>query len=111
MPDPVVDCSCQISLPRRLRLYRDLGMDGHFAEVSIQVTPECRHYWLHYYHVLEAFSASGRFYLGLISTEQAASLTAAEAKSTLEALPWYFYGGSYFDGRSGKTSGPIRLNP
>lgn len=111
MPDPVIDCNCQASLPEGLRLYRDLGMDSNYAEVSIHVVPECGHYWLRYYYGVEAFSASGRFYLGMITAEQAVDLSAAEAKSALEAMPWYYYGGSYFDGRSGKTAGPIRLNP
>ncbi len=86
-------------------------MDVHFGEVSIQLATECGHYWLRYYYVVEAFTASGRFYLGLITAEQAATLIATEAKNILEALPWYYYGGSFFGGRSGKTSGLILLNP
>jgi hypothetical protein len=111
MPDPAAGCSCQVSIPGELRPFRDLGMDRHYAEASIHIAPACGHYWLRYYYVVEAFTASGRFYLGLITAEQAATLTAAEARDTLEDLPWYYYGGSYFDGRSGKASGAIRLNP
>ncbi len=111
MTDQAADCSCQVSLPGELRFFRDLGMDSRFAEVSLHVAPACGHYWLRYYYVVEAFTASGRYYLGLLPAEQAATLTAAEARGALEDLPWYYYGGSYFDGRSGKASGPIHLNP
>ncbi len=111
MADVMLDCGCFAGLPVGLVLQRDLGMDNRYGEVSIHLAPECGHHWLRYYYVVEAFTASGRFYLGLITPEQATSLTAAEAISALEAMPWYYYGGSYFDGRSGKASGPIYLNP
>jgi hypothetical protein len=60
---------------------------------------------------IEAFTASGRWYLGAITAEQAALLTPENAKAALEQLSWYFYGGSYFGGRTGKASGSILLIP
>ena len=86
-------------------------MDANFAEVSILVCPACGQRWLKYFYELEAFTASGRWYLGAITTEQAASLTAEDAKAALEGLSWYFYGGSYFGGQNGRTAGRIMLNP
>ena len=86
-------------------------MDDNFAEVSLLICSLCGQHWLRYFYEVEAFTASGRWYLGAIHAEQAARLTAEEAKATLENLSWYFYGGSYFGGRSGKTSGRIVLIP
>jgi hypothetical protein len=86
-------------------------MDACFAEVSLLRCPRCGQAWLRYLYEVEAFSASGRWYLGAIPAVQAARLAPEDAKSTLEGLDWYFYGGSYFGGRSGKTAGPIFLNP
>jgi len=84
-------------------------MDDHYAEVSLLVCSSCGQRWLRYFYELEAFTASGRWYLGAITGEQAARLTAENAKATLESLNWYFYGGSYYWGKSGKTSGRIWL--
>jgi len=88
-----------------------LGMEGNFAEVSLQRCPICNQLWLRYFYEVEAFTASGRWYLGAINADQASQLTVENAKVTLENLSWYLYGGSYYDGRSGKTSGKIFLNP
>ena len=63
------------------------------------------------YAEFEAFTASGRWYLGAIPAEQASFLTAYNAKGTLDNLSWYFYGGSYYGGRTGTASGRIFLNP
>ena len=84
-------------------------MDDHYAEVSLLVCSSCGQRWLRYFYELEAFTASGRWYLGAITGEQAARMTAESAKATLESLNWYFYGGSYYWGKSGKTSGRIWL--
>jgi len=86
-------------------------MDGNFAEVSILVCSLCGQRWLRYFYELEAFTASGRWYLGAITAEQASLLTAENAKATLEGLSWYFYGGSYYGGKSGRASGKISLIP
>jgi hypothetical protein len=84
-------------------------MDKRYAEVTLLTCPECGAFWLRYHYELEAFTASGRWYLGAITPQQAAHLTADNAKATLEGLDWYFFGGSYFDGRRGKTSGKVWL--
>jgi hypothetical protein len=84
-------------------------MDRGFAEVSILCCQTCRQHWLRYLYELEGFTASGRWYLGAITRQQLSTLTADNAKSYLEGLDWYYYGGSYFGGRSGKASGQIIL--
>jgi hypothetical protein len=104
-------CGCFRTPYQNLIHSRDLGMDEHFAEASLLVCSVCGQHWLKYLFEVEAFTGSGRWYLGAIPAEQAARLTAPQAKTTLESLSWYFYGGSYYQGRSGRTSGSILLNP
>jgi hypothetical protein len=108
---PAEPCDCLVTPPGRLDGYRELGMDRHYGEASILVCPDCGRYWLRYFYEVEAFPASSRWYLGLIGPELAGTLTAGDAKATLESLEWYYYGGRYFRGLTGKSSGPIYLNP
>ncbi|MBD2102321.1 hypothetical protein [Leptolyngbya sp. FACHB-261] len=82
-------------------------MDSRFAEVSILTCQNCGQHWLRYFYEIEAFTASGQWYLGTITPEQSSRLTANQAKDTLERLDWYYYGGSYYHGQSGRTSGAI----
>lgn len=104
-------CDCLANPQDHLVVSKELGMDSRFAEISVLVCQDCGQHWLRYFYEVEAFTASARWYLGPITAEQSSALSAEEAKSVLEGLNWYFYGGSYFYGRSGKTSGPILLNP
>jgi hypothetical protein len=104
-------CRCLDSPGSSLQDDRNLGMDRNFAEVSLCVCGSCGRHWIRYYYEVEAFSKSGRWYLGPISSEQAAFVTADQARSTLEQLDWYFYGGSYYGGETGRSSGPITLSP
>ena len=100
-------CDCLLALPNNLALVRWLGMDASFGEASIHVCPNCGQHWLRVHYEDEAFTASGRWYLGAVSSEQAAALGAEAAAAALEQLSWYYYGGSYYGGRMGKTSGKI----
>lgn len=102
-------CVCFSAPDDRLALKKDLGADEHYAEVSLLVCLECGKFWLKYFYEIEAFTASGRWYLGAVTAGQAAQLTAENAKATLEGLGWYFYGGSYYQGQTGKSSGVIGL--
>lgn len=86
-------------------------MDEHFASVSMLICPDCGQNWLRYFYEVEAFTASGRWYLGALHAEQASRVTAGTAKATLEGLGWYFYGGSYYKGQSGRASGKLIFNP
>ena len=104
-------CDCFVAPQDHLIDFRELGMDSRLAEVSILVCRDCGRHWLRYFYEVEAFTASGRWYLGPITAEQSVALSAEDAKSILEGLSWYYYGGSYFYGRTGKTSGRILLNP
>jgi hypothetical protein len=108
---PDVSCACFNVPYKNLTNSRELGMDKSFAEVSVLACPSCGQHWLRYFYEQEAFTASGRWYLGAITPEQLSALTADNAKSFLEGLDWYYYGGSYYDGRTGKISGGIILSP
>jgi hypothetical protein len=84
-------------------------MDKNFAEVSVLLCQSCGQHWLRYFYEQEAFTASGRWYLGAVAPEQSLTLTAENARGVVEGLDWYFYGGSYYHGRVGRTSGRIFL--
>lgn len=86
-------------------------MHQNFVQVSVLTCSICGQPWLRYFHEIETFTASRRWYLGSITAELDSWLTAENAKATLESLYWYFYGGSYYGGRSGKTSCNTLLNP
>jgi len=101
------ECECLLAPSKNLALVRWLGMDASFGEASIWTCPECGQYWLSVQYEDEAFTASGRWYLGAVTSEQAAALGAEAAAAALEQLSWHFYGGSYYGGRTGKTSGEI----
>ncbi len=102
-------CDCFDVAYQNLAEYKEMGMDENFAEISVSVCVNCGQHWLRYFYEHEGFTASGRWYLGAISSAQLRSLTRENAKRILEELDWYHYGGSYFDGRTGKASGEILL--
>jgi hypothetical protein len=104
-------CGCLTAPDHFLTHNKELGTDDNFAQVTLLVCPVCGRQWLRYFYEIEAFTASGRWYMGAITAEQASILTADNAKATLEDLGWYFYGGSYYRGQNGKASGSILLNP
>jgi|GEM_PF-988085 len=104
----VASCACR-DAPGSLAVVVELGMDSHFAEVSVLCCQRCGQHWLRYAYENESFTRSGRWYLGAVSEQQRSVLTPAIAKQILEELDWYFYGGSYYDGRSGRASGVILL--
>jgi hypothetical protein len=104
-------CACFAGQFDQLILAKDLGLDSWFAEVSVQVCANCGQHWLRYFYESEAFTRSGRWYLGAITQELLTAISVEHSKGTLEGLQWYFYGGSYYEGRRGRTSGEIMLNP
>lgn len=88
-----------------LREWRELGMDSEYGESSLWECVSCGRLWLRWFHENAAFSRSGRWYRGVVA--DSGGITAENAKSTLQALHWYIFGGSYFDGKTGRSSGPI----
>lgn len=100
-------CPCLSNPSSELETRRELGLDAQFGEVSLRQCPRCGQVWLHYALADEAFSGSGRWYLGAVSPAALDNLTVAEARGEFAQLGWYFFGGSYFGGQSGRTQGPI----
>jgi hypothetical protein len=101
------ECAC-LSVPfASLTLEAELGMDAALGEASLWRCTRCGRAWLRYLYELEGFTGSGRWYLGTIPRPDFATLDASRCRQTLETLDWYFFGGSYFDGRTGKASGPL----
>lgn len=103
--DPPCVCLDSPLAPRTVSAW--LGMDESYRETTILACPACGRSWLRLHQEDEAFTASGRWYLGEIGPEQIPGLTAQNARAIIEGLSWYFYGGSYFDGKIGKASGTI----
>lgn len=101
------ECDCFAAPQAHRATLKWLGMDGQYAEVSILVCERCGQHWLKLLDELEGFTASGRWYMGGITAEQAEQVSADQAKAMLEGLEWYFYGGSYYGGLTGKTAGKI----
>jgi hypothetical protein len=108
---PADSCACLAAPGQFLVTDQELGMDENFAEISLLVCARCGQYWLKYFYEIEAFTASGRWYLGALKAEQVSAVNVKDARAILENLDWYFYGGSYYGGRSGKASGRIYLSP
>jgi len=108
-PEPRDACACFTAPSTHLIAVKELGLDSHLAEVSVLLCQECGQHWLRYLYAVEAFTGSGRWYLGPITPEQFATLTVEQAKAILEGLGWYYCGGSYYQGRTGRLSGTITL--
>ena len=90
-----------------------VGIDhtaGRFGEVSIRRCKRCARPWLHYFGEYEAFTASGRYFLGEISEEMAETVTPESAPAILASLQSYWRFGSYFGDRQGLSSGPPELS-
>jgi hypothetical protein len=57
---------------------KDIGIDetnGRFGEVTVWQCKNCGCYWLHYFVEYEAFTGSGRYFMGLITPEIANTLS------------------------------------
>ena len=106
-----LSCRCELATaPFDLfTSFRSVGTDtteGRFADVVIDACTACGRLWLRYSVEYEAFSRSGRWARGLIDPETAQAIEPAEAQGALERS-WYLYGGSYFDGVSGRRTGSM----
>jgi hypothetical protein len=107
-------CEC-LQQPMGLNRYthiKHLGIDqthGRFGAVDVLQCNVCSRYWLQYFIDYEGFTASGRYFMGLITPEIAELLSPDQAVDFLSSLDWHLYGGSFF-GRKGKSTGPINAD-
>lgn len=108
------ECDCEnVHVPTQDSDVTDLGVDernGRFGDVKLHKCTTCGANWLHYQVEYEAFSGSGRWFCGRLNAATATSVSASNAIATLAALPWYWAGGSYFDGEVSKGSGPVPVD-
>ena len=90
MLESAASCGCFTAPHDFLVTEHELGMDEHFGTASLLRCSLCSQRWLMYFYEIEAFTASGRWYLGTVSAEQARHLTAENAKATLENFKLVF---------------------
>jgi hypothetical protein len=81
--------------------------DGRYGDVSALTCKRCGQCWLRYFVEYEAFRASGRWARGPIDGEAARSITPEQATEVIAGMEWHLFGGSFFDGRSGRRSGAM----
>lgn len=106
----MAECKCMEPTNRGGFDSVNIGTDkthGRYGEVSIQTCNRCGSKWLYYFVEYEGFTASGRWYRGLISEEVARSVTPETAVAVLEDLEWRISGGSYFRSTGIKGAGPV----
>lgn len=90
-----------------------IGVDetnGRYGDVTLKKCKKCDRYWLHYLVEYEAFTASGRYFMGLITPEIAQTLSPDLAVSYLNSLEWHLYAGSYFYGKKGRSTGKVEVD-
>lgn len=91
-----------------------IGIDesaGRHGEVSIEICRACGTKWLRYFVEYESYSKSGRWYRGQLAAQDLESICPENAVEFLQALPWHFAGGSYFDSTGMRRTGDIYLGP
>lgn len=92
---------------------KHIGVDptnGRCGDVTLKQCKYCDRYWLYYQVEYEAFTRSGRYFLGLIAPDTVRTLSPDAAIDYLNNLDWYLYGGSYFGGRKGRTTGKVPVD-
>jgi hypothetical protein len=92
---------------------RDAGVDttnGRYGQVEIWQCRICGRLWLRYAVEYEAYSSSGRYFMGLITPEAANALSADGGVEYLNSLEWHLYGGSYFGGEKGRSTGKVHVD-
>jgi len=101
------DCACLTGL-QPIPLYRDVGTDvvnSSYGEVDIVLCGDCGRHWLRFFIEFEAFSRSGRWYLGRIESPYLDQMTPELAIPYLSKLDWFIRGGSFYDGKVSRSRG------
>ncbi|GAB4525287.1 MAG: hypothetical protein OHK0046_40960 [Anaerolineae bacterium] len=103
-----MDCQC-LHEPLPFDAYDEveqIGLDenkGRFGEVMLWQCKTCDRLWLRYFVEYEHRERSGRYYMGLIENpSDLAWLVPEIALPYIASLPWYLFGGSYFNGQKGR---------
>jgi hypothetical protein len=91
---------------------RLVGIDeanARFAEVSVWRCRSCNQAWLHYFFEYETHTGSGRWYMVVLSAEEADSVTAENAVGVLLGKPWHIRGGRHFGDAVGRYAFPVQI--
>lgn len=108
-PEAAEDCSCLKGGPGNYD-EKYIGVDptnGRYGDVDLLTCRGCGRRWLHYRAEYEAFTASGRWIVGLLPDELPMPLTPENAVPILNSLPWYVYGGGFYGpGTRGSGNAP-----
>ena len=104
------DCTCSFP-PFRYTDFEtvELGADRHGAGVSLETCRRCARVWLKYLIEEPHQSRSGRWWRVVVPPERRDPITAASARTFIEAQQEGFVGGSCFDSTGKIVSGPIRI--
>jgi hypothetical protein len=102
-------CLCKISPRYLLEQYSIVGSTDRGLVVEIYRCTHCHQLWLKTTIERKDSKEPERVYLGAISDEEAQNINPHNALLTLEKLPEYYYEGTFYEGRSGKMSGPTGL--
>lgn len=99
--------------------YRDFDMDPGTSrfqddqqggEITVEVCKHCGTKWLRCIVKYPAFTASGGWCRGLVSEGELSRITTSNARGFLEQLPWYIYGGSYFNSAGKQGQGTFNAD-
>ncbi|HNV71023.1 MAG TPA: hypothetical protein PKO06_15075 [Candidatus Ozemobacteraceae bacterium] len=94
--------------------WQEVGTDMTFArygEVKLATCNTCGSLWVRYFIEDEAFSRSGRWFMGQISKETADTLTPENAVDIINSLEWHYCGGSYYSSAGFRsTHKPIKVD-
>lgn len=103
-----VPCPCHQAewQGRPAHVTRHLGTDGAQAEVTVETCTCCGATWLEYF--FEDHYDNGSRCRGLVSAALTREVTAQSAAALLGELPWYWLGGTYYFGKTSRSSGAVR---
>ena len=80
--------------------------NGRFGDLTARICPDCKFIWLLYSVQYEAFTKSGRWYIGRIIEKNYKSIKPEDSVKLLEQSNPCYFGGSYFE-----TSGKLLKKP
>ena len=105
----MAECTCLDGVFDRANLdATSLGSDSRGATAAMLKCKKCGRRWLRYFHKDEGLDDSDRWWMGVVSSEVAAKVSAETAAKELSKLEWYYRGGGYY-GSTLKAKGEISL--
>jgi len=90
-----------------------LGIDEtnlRLAGVWLKICRSCETIWLYYEVNYRPLPNTERWFRGIIDLDMIIGLWPHNAVERLEGLPWYFYGGEFFNSEGQKGSGMLLVD-